>query len=68
MISPKCGVKDHLLAFTRPSMEAKDLADILGVKEGSIYKQARAGVIPCFRLGTLVRFDPKKLSEWYEKL
>jgi excisionase family DNA binding protein len=61
------GIKEHFLAFSRPSMEAKDVADILGVDKGSIYKLARSGIIPCFRIGTLVRFDPKKLAEWYDK-
>lgn len=68
MIPQKCGIKDHLLTFARPWMEAEDVAAILGVKKDSIYKQARAGSIPSYRIGTSVRFDPKKLCEWYDKM
>jgi excisionase family DNA binding protein len=63
----KVGIKEHFLAFTRPSMEAKDVAEILGVTKPSIYKYARTGEIPSIRLGTSVRFDPKKLAEWYDR-
>ena len=59
-------MKDRLFSFGR-ALEAKDLASIFGVTEATIYHQARQGVIPCFRIGTLVRFDPKSVWEWYEK-
>jgi excisionase family DNA binding protein len=61
------GIKDRILAFPR-ALEAKELAGLLSVDEGIIYRQARSGIIPSFRIGTLVRFDPKKLGEWYERL
>jgi excisionase family DNA binding protein len=59
------GIKARLMAFPG-AVEAEDVAAILGVKKDSIYKLARSGGIPCFRIGTSVRFDPKKLSEWYD--
>jgi excisionase family DNA binding protein len=60
------GIEDRILAFPR-ALEAGELADLLGVKKGTIYKQAKTGAIPSFRVGTSVRFDPKKMCEWYSR-
>jgi hypothetical protein len=30
----------------------------------TIFKQAKAGRIPSFRIGTCVRFDPKIVANW----
>jgi hypothetical protein len=30
MIPQECGIKEHLLAFTRPWVEAEDVAGVLG--------------------------------------
>ena len=30
----------------------------------SIYKYAKAGRLPCFRIGTSVRFCPKAVADW----
>jgi excisionase family DNA binding protein len=49
--------KDHAL-------KAGELAKLLGVTRQHIYKMAAASVIPCFRIGTAVRFDPKQVAEW----
>ena len=59
-------MKERLFSFGR-ALGVKDLASIFGVTEATIYKQARQGTIPSFRIGTLVRFDPKLVCEWYEK-
>jgi excisionase family DNA binding protein len=46
------------------AMNAEQLADILGVSEITIYKHAKAGKIPSFRIGTCVRFCPKTVADW----
>jgi excisionase family DNA binding protein len=43
---------------------ADELADILAVSRITIFKQAKAGRIPSFRIGTCVRFDPRAVANW----
>jgi excisionase family DNA binding protein len=54
-------IANHGRAFT-----AKELAGLLNVSPVTIFKQAKKGLIPSFRVGTCVRFEPKKL-EWLSK-
>jgi predicted DNA-binding transcriptional regulator AlpA len=60
------GVKERIGSFGR-ALEAKELAAIFGVTEALIYKQARKGIIPSFRIGTLVRFDPRAVCDWFDR-
>jgi len=46
------------------ALTAKELARILSVSTITIFKQAKAGRIPCFRIGTCVRFDPRAVANW----
>jgi len=46
-------------------MTADDLASLLSVSRITIFKQAKAGRTPSFRIGTCVRFDPKSVAEWH---
>lgn len=57
---------DRIRAFDR-AMTVKDVAKLFSVEKGTIYKRARSGDIPSFRVGTSVRFDPKALADWHEK-
>jgi excisionase family DNA binding protein len=59
-------IKERIDSFGR-ALEAKELATLFNVTEDLIYKQARTGVMPSFKIGTLVRFDPKALCEWIDK-
>jgi hypothetical protein len=52
-----CTLADQIEGIGR-ALTAKELADILSVSSITIFKQAKAGRIPCFRIGTCVRFDP----------
>jgi len=49
------------------ALTANELADILAVSHATIFKQAKAGRIPSFRIGTCVRFDPKTTADWLRK-
>jgi excisionase family DNA binding protein len=49
------------------ALTAKELAKLLNVSPITIFKQAKKGVIPCFRIGTCVRFEPKKTADWLAK-
>jgi excisionase family DNA binding protein len=49
------------------ALTADELALMLSVSRITIFKQAKAGRIPSFRIGTCVRFDPKIVAEWLRK-
>jgi excisionase family DNA binding protein len=46
------------------ALTADELAPLLSVSRITIFKHARRGHIPSFRLGTCVRFDPHAVAEW----
>jgi excisionase family DNA binding protein len=46
------------------ALTAAELAELLAVSRVTVFKQAKAGRIPCFRIGTCVRFDPKLIGQW----
>jgi excisionase family DNA binding protein len=49
------------------ALTAKELAEILAVSRITIFKQAKAGRIPSFRIGTCVRFDPRSVAQWLRR-
>jgi excisionase family DNA binding protein len=52
---------------TGHALTADDLAKLLSVSRVTIFKQAKAGRIPSFRIGTCVRFDPNAVAEWLRR-
>lgn len=59
-------IEDRLAEFDR-AMTAEDVATLFSLTPDTIYKHARSGMIPSFRIGTAVRFDPKRLLEWFRR-
>ena len=49
------------------ALTANELAEILTVSRITIFKQAKAGRIPSFRIGTCVRFDPRSIAQWLRR-
>jgi excisionase family DNA binding protein len=49
------------------ALTADELAEMLAVSRITIFKQAKAGRIPSFRIGTCVRFDPQAVARWLRK-
>ncbi len=49
------------------ALTAEDLAAMLNVSRITIFKHAKAGRIPSFRIGTCVRFDPKTMADWLRR-
>jgi excisionase family DNA binding protein len=49
------------------ALTANDLAEMLTVSRITIFKQAKAGRIPSFRIGTCVRFDPRSVAQWLRR-
>jgi len=54
---------DRIERFGR-ALTATQLAAVLAVSKIVIYKLAKAGRIPCFKIGTCVRFDPRAVANW----
>jgi len=52
---------------TDHALTAVELARLLSVSRITIFKQAKAGRIPSFHIGTCVRFDPKITANWLRK-
>jgi len=50
------------------ALTADELAEVLTVSRITIFKLAKAGRIPCFRIGTCVRFDPRAVANWLRKM
>jgi excisionase family DNA binding protein len=50
------------------ALTADELASMLSVAKVTIFKQAKAGRIPSFRIGTCVRFDPKMVAQWLREM
>jgi excisionase family DNA binding protein len=46
------------------ALTAAELAQWLAVSRITVFKLAKAGRIPCFRVGTCVRFDPQAVAKW----
>jgi excisionase family DNA binding protein len=53
---------DQIERFGR-AMTATQLAALLAVSRIAIYKYAKAGRLPSFRIGTSVRFCPKAVAD-----
>lgn len=49
------------------ALTAKQLAEILNISPKTVFKLAKAGRIPSFRVGTSVRFDARLIVEWMRK-
>ena len=51
----------------RRALTAAELAEMLTVSRITIFKQAKAGRIPSFRIGACVRFDPRAVAQWLRR-
>jgi excisionase family DNA binding protein len=49
------------------ALTANELAGMLSVSKITIFKQAKGGRIPSFRVGTCVRFDPRSVAQWLRR-
>jgi excisionase family DNA binding protein len=65
-MTPSISLADQI-AMTGHALTADELASILAVSRITIFKQAKAGRIPSFRIGTCVRFDGKAVADWLRR-
>ncbi len=45
----------------------KELSELVSIKESTLYLWAGKGAIPHYKIGQLVRFNPKEVEDWLEK-
>jgi len=50
-------------AITQSLWDARDVAAFLRVSRSWVYHQAEAGMLPCLRIGGLLRFDAQKIRD-----
>ena len=50
------------------ALTAEELAEMLTGSRITIFKLAKAGRIPSFRIGTCVRFDPRAVANWLRRV
>jgi len=70
--SETCREQTHSVGFSLPqriegirrAITASEVAALLSISPITVYKMAKAGRMPSFRVGTAVRFDPRALAEW----
>jgi len=46
----------------------KDVANILGVKQPTLYSWVTNGSVPSYKLNGLIRFDLEEIEEWVKNL
>jgi len=49
------------------ALTAKQLVELLNISPKTVFKLAKAGRIPSFRIGTAVRFDARLVIDWLRK-
>ena len=57
----------QILRSYRRALTARELAGILHLHPVTVYRKAKAHVIPCRFIGTAVRFDPGVIAQWWEE-
>jgi hypothetical protein len=58
------GKLSELEADRQGLWNAKDVAGYLRVSRSWVYHQSEAGLLPCLRVGSLLRFDPKVIRRF----
>lgn len=49
------------------ALTAQQVAALLNISPKTVFKLAKAGRMPAFRIGTSVRFCPKKLADYLDR-
>jgi excisionase family DNA binding protein len=56
-----------ILRSAKGALTAKQLAEVLNISPKTVFKLAKAGRIPSFRVGTAVRFDARLIVDWLRR-
>ncbi len=63
VVSKSSSISDRIEAFEH-ALTADELAALLNVSRITVFRAAWKGIIPSFRIGTCLRFDPFVVSVW----
>lgn len=58
---------EEKIARYKGALTAKDLADLLNISPKTVFKLAKAGRLPSFRVGSAVRFDARHVIDWLRR-
>jgi excisionase family DNA binding protein len=59
-------ISEILRSYHR-ALTAREIAEILHLHPVTVYRKAKAHIIPCRFIGTAVRFDPGVIAQWWEQ-
>jgi excisionase family DNA binding protein len=65
LIEPKTLVES--IAVRKNAYKIAELAVILNCSKQKLYDMVDGGHIPFFRVGAMIRFDPKLIAAWLEQ-
>jgi len=51
----------------RPLWTVEDLCRFLGVSKRWVHERTRRGEVPCYRFGSVLRFDAEEITAWAAK-
>jgi len=60
-VSASASLCEQIENFDR-ALTAPQLAKLLAVDRATVYRAAQAGTLPCFRIGSAVRFEPRAVA------
>ena len=52
------------LAACRKLLTAREVHNLIGISEKTLYKHVSLNVIPHYKIGANVRFRPRELAQW----
>jgi excisionase family DNA binding protein len=52
------------IAEMRQALTVEQLAELLQCSKKALYKMVIRGTLPCFRVGSMIRFDPDTTAQW----
>jgi excisionase family DNA binding protein len=54
----------EILEDRKEALNVAQVAELLGISEKKVYHSVAAGLLPAFRVGKAIRFDPQNLADW----
>lgn len=65
--TPAPATISQILRSYHRALTAREIAEMLHLHPVTVYRKAKAHVIPCRFIGTAVRFDPGVIAQWWEE-
>ena len=66
LLKPSASLADVIRSKSR-ALTVRDVATYLSVSQRQVYKLAAEQCIPCFRIGSSIRFDPAAVASWLRR-